>query len=252
MLKKLFLLLFLSGPIWGIFQVKFHYKNGGDKTPMALKEATFMGDSMVQIYETKEENWVGALAVKTWLVAKPKYAVSYTVYEIAPPKKNEPKERSLVSIQKKGATEIAFPSKPRLLYELKGKQAEKIIDQIDRLAQIYPYQFEYEEWFGPNQNTFVAYLVRNIEGMDFAMPSNANGKDYLGLPFYDLTPTKTGYQISYKGMIGMMLSKKEGIEVNIGGIVIGVNPASQEIKLPGFGTIAYRDIFKGGDQNGQK
>jgi hypothetical protein len=241
MFKKALLILLLAGPVLGIFKVDLSqtWNNYQERAVGIAPEATSCFEALVHIYQVKEPKWKGAFAVRTWIATKAKYARSYTVYAIDP----EAKGKNVVSIQRKAPDETFFGQAPTLIYELKGKEAEKAVDKIDKLAKQYPYSMEYESWFGPNQNTFVAHIVRNVDEIEFAMPSNAIGKDYLAFGrLYDRTPTKTGYQMSYKGMVGIMISRKEGFEVNVGGFVLGVNPSEQQIKLPGFGAIGLSDL----------
>ena len=74
-----------------------------------------------------------------------------------------------------------------------------------------------------------------------ALPSNALGKDYTGDHFFVSAPSGTGYQFSLYGCFGIMLALKEGLEINILGLVYGISPAELVIKLPGFGDIG---LFK--------
>ena len=241
MLKKALLILLISGPILGIFKVDLSqtWNNQQERAVGIAPEATECPEALVHIYQVKEPKWKGAFSVRTWIATKAKYARSYTVYGINP----EVEGKGRVLIERKAPDETFFGQSPTLIYELRGKAAEKAVDKIDRLARHYPYAMEYESWFGPNQNTFVAHIVRSVDEIEFAMPSNAIGKDYLTFNrLYDRTPTKTGYQMSYKGLFGIMLSRKEGLEINVGGFVVGVNPSEQQIKLPAFGAIGLSDI----------
>jgi len=105
----------------------------------------------------------------------------------------------------------------------------------------YPYVTEYEAWPGPNSNTFTAWVIREVPGLDVALPNNAIGKDYLGSRVVAEVPGGTGYQLSMGGYLGILAGVREGLELNILGLSLGVNPMALGIKLPGIGELALRN-----------
>lgn len=243
MFKKLFFGFLFLGPIIGLLQVDLSrsWNERNDRSIGITPNPSKTPEALVQIYQAKDFKWKGAASVRTWIATKEYHSRYFIVYEIEGWKKYQ--GHSVVSIQKKLPDFTWFGQEPKLIYELKGDLAQRAIPQIDQLARHYPYQSQYESWFGPNDNTFVAHIIRHVEELHFAMPPNAVGKDYLvGEKFYDVTPTKTGYQVNFRGMVGILVSKEEGFEINLGGLVLGVNPSNKEIKLPGFGSIGFNDV----------
>ena len=96
----------------------------------------------------------------------------------------------------------------------------------------------YSVWPGPNSNTFVAYLARHIPEMRLTLPSTAIGKDYL--PFGEWiarTPSGTGYQISLGGVVGIAVAEDEGVEINVFGLVAGIDFRRPALKVPGIGRV---------------
>jgi hypothetical protein len=51
------------------------------------------------------------------------------------------------------------------------------------------------------------------------------------------TPSGTGYQMSLLGLLGLSLSRDEGLELNLLGLTLGIDPMDVAIKLPGVGRI---------------
>ena len=43
----------------------------------------------------------------------------------------------------------------------------------------YPYPNSYRPWPGPNSNTFLAHIARQVPDLAIQLPSNAVGKDFL-------------------------------------------------------------------------
>ena len=105
----------------------------------------------------------------------------------------------------------------------------------------YPYPTEYEAWPGPNSNTFVAWVIREVEGLDVALPNHAIGKDYLGDSIIAEVPGGAGYQVSLGGYFGVLAGIREGLELNLLGLSFGINPLALGVKLPGIGELALRN-----------
>jgi hypothetical protein len=91
-------------------------------------------------------------------------------------------------------------------------------------------------WPGPNSNTFIAHLAREIPEMRLTLPVNAIGKDYLPLgQFVAPAPSGTGYQVSVGGLFGLTVALNEGIEINLLGLAAGIDFRNPALKLPGIG-----------------
>ena len=65
----------------------------------------------------------------------------------------------------------------------------------------------------------------------------AIGKDYLGSSIFKKTTSGTGIQFSLGGLLGVLASWEVGLEVNLFGLVFGIDPLDLAIKLPVFGRI---------------
>ena len=92
--------------------------------------------------------------------------------------------------------------------------------------------------YRPNSNSFIAWLTRHVPGLETEMPATAIGKDYLGTGLrWASTPSGTGWQISAWGLAGASLALEEGLELNVLGTTIGIDPKSLSVKLPALGAI---------------
>ena len=193
-------------------------------------------EAIVQVYASRTFGWRGAFAVHTWLAAKPKDAARYTRYEVIGWYARG--GGSALSISDRSAPDAEwYGAPPRFIRDVRGDKAQAIIDKLPAAAQSYPYATSYSVWPGPNSNTFIAHLARGIPELELTLPSTAIGKDYLPVgQLFARTPSGTGYQLSLSGVLGLAAARDEGLEVNLFGLVVGVDLRHPGIKLPGIGS----------------
>jgi hypothetical protein len=138
-----------------------------------------------------------------------------------------------------------YGAEPELYLDLRGPQAEGLIDRIEAAVKSYPYEGRYRTWPGPNSNTFTAFVARKVPELGLELPPTAVGKDYLGeSTFLGPTPSGSGYQVSLFGLAGLLASIEEGLEVHLLGLTFGIDPLDLAVKLPGLGRLpssALRD-----------
>jgi hypothetical protein len=195
-------------------------------------------DAIVQIYAARTFSWRGWFAVHTWIATKEKNAQTYTVYQVIGWRKFW--NLSPLSIETDIPDRYWFGQKPILLKSFSGEQAEKLIPKIAETAKAYPYKDKYTFWPGPNSNTFVAFVARSIPELELSMPPLAIGKDYLGKnKFIAKTPSSSGFQFSLFGLFGITISRDEGLEIDVLGLVLGVNPLKPSISLPAIGYLGF-------------
>ena len=81
-------------------------------------------------------------------------------------------------------------------------------------------------------------MLTAIPEAGVVLPPTAIGKDWrTDSRIFGLAPSGTGLQFSVGGLLGVTLAWVEGIEVNILGLVTGLDVRRPAIKLPGFGRI---------------
>jgi len=192
-------------------------------------------EAVVQVYGARAVRWRGYFGVHTWIAVKPTAAPSYTVYEVIGWRLRW--TDSVVAIQERVPDGRWFGNRPELLAEQRGEHVDELITRIDRAARSYPFAGEYTVWPGPNSNTFTAWVARAVPELGLDLPATAIGKDYLPEGIFATAPSGSGMQVSLGGLLGVILSPVEGVEVNVLGLTFGVSPASLSIKLPFIGRI---------------
>jgi hypothetical protein len=194
-------------------------------------------EAIVQVYAGRAFKWRGAFAVHTWLAAKPAGAARYTRYEVIG--WNVMRGGSAVSVSDYRAPDAEwFGARPRVIREVRGSVAEKVIARLPEAVATYPYPDTYSAWPGPNSNTFIAHLGREIPELELVLPPIAIGKDYLpDGAIVARTPSGTGIQISFGGLLGVLAGRDEGFELNVLGLVTGFDLRGPALKVPGLGRI---------------
>jgi hypothetical protein len=190
--------------------------------------------AVVQVYASRTFGWRGAFAVHTWVAAKPADAGGYTRYEVIGWYARGGGSGLTISAGSAPDAEW-YGAAPVLIGDLRGADAEAVIAKLPVAAERYSHT-SYHAWPGPNSNTFVAYLAREIPEMRLSLPPLAIGKDYLPFGQWLATaPSGTGYQLSLGGVVGMTLARDEGVEINLFGLVTGIDFHRPALKLPGVG-----------------
>lgn len=215
----------------GDWRTATHRSAGLAPDPAAHQEA------VVHVYAGRTFGWRGAFAVHTWLAAKPEGADAYTRYEVIGWFVRA--GRPAVSVSNLRAADAEwYGAAPELILELTGGAAEAVIAKLPQAVASYPHAGTYRAWPGPNSNTFIAHLGREIPELRLTLPSTAVGKDYFPPgEVFARTPSGTGYQLSLSGVLGVAAGVDEGLEFNLFGLVLGVDLRRPALKLPGIGLI---------------
>ncbi len=245
MLILIVLLLTLVGPAWliltGEVDLLGDWRTATRDSSGIAPSAATDPEAIVLVYAARTFKWRGAFAVHSWISAKPKDSAEWTVYQVV----GWRKWRGLPVVSR----EVDLPDrywygqKPELLGQVVGEAAEKAIVAIDSATARFPWPGDYRMWPGPNSNTFVSWVAREVPELQANLPVSAIGKDYLGPGRYLApAPSNTGYQFSLGGLLGLTIAKTEGIEINFLGTGFGIDFMRPALKLPGIGRVGKTPV----------
>jgi len=214
-----------------------HWSDASHDSTGLAPDPNTTSDAVVQAYAARAWGWRGAFGVHTWIAFKPKGVADYTRVEVIGWYAR--RGGSALVMRNGNPDNEWFGSKPELLIDHRGEAAAALIPKILAAAKAYPYPTDYRVWPGPNSNTFTAFIARQVPELRLELPPLAVGKDYLGGgTIAGVAPSGTGYQLSLFGLAGVLVAVDEGIEINLLGLIFGIDPMDLAIKLPGLGSLS--------------
>ena len=198
--------------------------------------------AIAQVYFARAVRWRGYFGVHSWIAVKPTNAVAFTVYEVT--RWSQRRNGTMLSVSEREPDGRWYGNAPKLIADIRGSEVDAVIERIDAAATAYPYADEYHVWPGPNSNTFTAFVLREIPELRADLPPTAVGKDYLGPRLVARSPSGTGGQLSFFGLLGLTAGIEEGLELNLLGMSFGIDPLDLAIRLPfagKFGLLGSAD-----------
>ena len=139
--------------------------------PSSMKEA------IVQVYGADAWGWRGLFAIHTWIAAKRTGEDHYTVYDVVGWRIRN--NLSVMRVARDVPDRYWYGAKPTLLKYHQGVGIDRLIDAIDQAAKDYPWATTYQAFPGPNSNTFVAWIAKQVPELDLQLPFSAIGSGYL-------------------------------------------------------------------------
>ena len=198
-------------------------------------------EPVVQVYAARTRGTKKAVAVHSWIATKRRAASHYEISQVIGWR-----------LRRGGTavfTENGIPDRdwygnnPELLLDIRGADAEALIDKIDTAIAAYPWAGEYTAWPGPNSNTFVAWVGLQVPGLGLDLPSTAIGKDWRPIEkAVGLSASGTGVQASLFGLLGASVGYEEGLELNVLGLSFELDLFDLAVELPGVGRIGSRQV----------
>ena len=198
----------------------------------SLPPAATQKEARVLVFTGRTGGWKGVVALHSWIVFKREGARNWTRYDVVgwgnPVRMNgwAPDGRW-------------YGNAPTVLADVNGDEAAALIPRIEEAVKSYRFASygDYRIWPGPNSNTFVATVLRALPELGVALPPNAIGRDFRAQPYAGISDSGTGVEANLWGVLGVKLGWVEGIEVNVLGLVAGLDLRHPAVKLPGFGRI---------------
>ena len=210
------------------------YAGSQDRVGLAPDPAT-VHEAIVQVYGARTVRWRGAFGIHPWIAVKRSGAGEWTTYQMIGWRSRHGGDGVVESITD-APDRRWYGAEPMLLAQRSGPEVDALIDRIEEAVRSYPWSHSYRLWPGPNSNTFVAWIARQVPELDLDLPSTAIGKDYLGpTTLLAPAPSGTGWQVSLLGLAGATLARSEGLEVNLLGLSVGIDLDDRRLRLPGVG-----------------
>jgi hypothetical protein len=238
----LFLAIFVALPLYTVLsgQVPLgrDFRTADRSSAGLAPRADNTPEAVVLVYFARALNWRGIFGVHTWVATKPQDASEYTVHQVV----GWRLYRGLSAVVSAPGVPDArwFGNEPAVIADLRGDAAADAIPKIVEAVASYPYADEYAVWPGPNSNTFVAHIGRQVPALRMRLPPTAIGKDYpINGSMLDRTPSGTGYQVSMLGILGIAMGRDEGLEINLLGLNFGIDISRPALKLPFVGRLGF-------------
>ncbi len=236
---KFFLLFVIAGVFLLIvvsYDAKSHNWRTASREPMGIApDPAITPEAVIQVYGARAFSWRGYLGIHTWIAVNPTDAMGYTVYEVLG--WNQRINKPVLVSHNSSPDRRWYGNMPEVLADKRGKGVDALITRIEKAVNDYPYASKYRMWPGPNSNTFTAWVSRLIPELELDLPPTAIGKDFLGSRMMGLAPSGVGFQFSFYGLLGILASDVEGVEINLLGLSFGIDPDPLAIKLPIIGRI---------------
>lgn len=208
------------------------YRDADWSSTGALPPARQFEPARLVVFTGTTGGWKGVFAVHSWVVLKPKGARNWTRYDVVgwgnPLRTNG-----------WPADGRWFGNTPVAIADVSGAEAERLIPKVEAAVRAYSYSHagDYRIWPGPNSNSFTAAILRAVPELGVSLPPNAVGRDFRDSLYAGLTDSGTGIELNLRGFAGLKVGWAEGIEVNLLGLVAGLDLRHPGVKLPGFGRI---------------
>lgn len=193
-------------------------------------------EAVIQVYAARTVGWRGVFGIHTWIAVKPTGAAAYRRYEVVG--WGVDRGAPAIRVDRAGPDNYWFGSRPELLVDARGAGVDDLIERVHDAVARYPYRGTYRTWPGPNSNTFIAWIGREVPELRLHLPPTAIGKDYLphAVPV-GVTPAGRGAQVSLLGVAGVLAGWDEGLELNVLGLTFGFDVRSPALKLPVLGRV---------------
>jgi len=145
--------------------------SGTAPDPLTTEEAVIL------VYGADAWGWRGWFAIHTWIATKRTGEDFYTVYDVVGWRGH--RNKPVMRIARDIPDRFWYGEKPQVIKQYMGEGGDRLIDDIEQAARDYPWKRTYKAFPGPNSNTFVAWIGKQVPALDLHLPFSAIGKSYV-------------------------------------------------------------------------
>jgi hypothetical protein len=229
----------VAAGLWAVGEHPASWREANWTSSKQLPDPSASREAAIYIFSAKTGGLKGSIASHAWIVLKDEGAQSYERYD---------KVGWGNPIRRNGYPADAFwySNQPRLVAMIKGNEAQALLPKIRQVIADYPFAQSggYTIYPGPNSNSFIAHILRHVPEIGAVLPPDATGRDYLtdgGYLF--IAPDGKDFSLSLKGYAGLSVGLRSGFEVNILGLVAGIDVQEPGVKIPAlgyYGTASFK------------
>lgn len=241
--RSAFLALFLifllpagaSTALWAVAERPASWRTADWGSSGLLPEAKADGEAIVHILAARTGGLKGAVSVHSWIVTKRAGADHYDRYDKVG--WGNPVRRNAYAADGRW-----YSNDPFVVKTVRGAQAEQLIPKIEAAIASYPYatRGQYRIWPGPNSNSFVAHVLREVPEIGAVLPPTAVGRNYLaGGKLFAADADWRDFHATLFGYAGVSAGLRSGLEIHLLGLVAGIDVLNPGIKVPGFGRVGF-------------
>ncbi|WP_281825959.1 DUF3750 domain-containing protein [Jannaschia rubra] len=228
-----FLLPVAGATLWWVAQDRPDGWRTADWGPSGvLPAASATPEAAIHVLAARTGGLKGAASVHSWLVWKAAGAADWTRADVVG--WGRP-----VRLDAYAADGRWYSNDPFVVGSVTGARAADLIPRLRAAIDAYPWNGEgsYVIWPGPNSNSFVAHVLREVPQIGVALPPNAVGKDWLGPGLGAVRDAGGDIHLSAWGLAGFSLGPRTGVEVNLLGQTFGLDLVHPALKLPAVGRV---------------
>ncbi len=175
----------------------------------------------------------GAFAIHSWIVTKKAGEGEYDRYDKVG--WGSPVRRNAYPADGRW-----YSNTPWIVHSVKGDDAARLIPKIEAAVGSYPFSHrgDYRIWPGPNSNTFVAHVLRQVPEFGGILPPNATGRDFApGIVNVGWRDDVSDLHVTLGGLFGFAVGAVSGFEMHFMGLVAGFDFRQPALKIPAAGLI---------------
>lgn len=197
-----------------------------------LPAAAMVPEATIHVMAARTGGPKGAVSVHSWLALKEAGANGWTRAEVVG-------WGTPVRINAYVADARWYSNEPWIVGTVSGPEAARLIPAVRDAITDYPWgkRGDYVIWPGPNSNTFVSHVLRQVPALGVTLPPHAVGRDWAGPGLTGDVDAGGDLHLSLSGLAGISVGPRTGFEVHLLGQALGFDVHRPAIKLPGIGRI---------------